>query len=154
MAQSYFPISANVNPGEIKRVLRPPVEAAHQQARQGHQQRRGHRLVGELGLEEVELRARDRLLNVVVSSCQSLANLVIVAADRPWLVPRNCVNAGPKSELDRPCRYSSGSTSATRGDLRAHSKVPASQAAISCSTKQSSLEAKSSSTKQSSLMAQ
>ena len=27
---------------------RPPVEAAHQQARQGHQQRRGHRLVGEL----------------------------------------------------------------------------------------------------------
>ena len=37
---------------------RPPVEAAHQQARQGHQQRRGHRLVGELGLEEVQLRAR------------------------------------------------------------------------------------------------
>jgi len=60
------------------------------------------------------------LLNVVASSCQSLVNLVIVAADRPWLVPRNCVNAGPKSELDRPCRYSSGSTSATRGDLRAH----------------------------------
>jgi len=42
------------------------------------------------------------LLNVVASSCQSLVNLVIVAADRPWLVPRNCVNAGPKSELDRP----------------------------------------------------
>lgn len=49
-----------------------------------------------------------------------MVNLVIVAADRPWLVPRTCVNAGPKSELDRPCRYSSGSTAATRGDLRAH----------------------------------
>ena len=60
------------------------------------------------------------MLNVVASSCQSLVNLVIVAADRPWLVPRNCVNAGPKSELDRPCRYCTGSTSATRGDLRAH----------------------------------
>ena len=36
-------------------------------------------------------------------------------------MPRNCVNAGPKSELDRPCRYSSGSTTpATRGDLRPH----------------------------------
>ena len=33
------------------------------------------------------------LLNVVDSSCRSLANLVIVA-DRPWLVPGNCVNAG------------------------------------------------------------
>jgi hypothetical protein len=30
------------------------------------------------------------------------------------------VNPGPKSELDRPCSHSSGSTSATRGDLRAH----------------------------------
>ena len=27
------------------------------------------------------------MLNVVASSCQSLVNLVIVAADRPWLVP-------------------------------------------------------------------
>jgi hypothetical protein len=44
---------------------------------------------------------------------------VIVAAERPWLVPRNWVNAGPKSLLDRPWRYSSGNTSATRGDLRA-----------------------------------
>ena len=35
-------------------------------------------------------------------------------------MPRNCVNAGPKSELDRPCRYSNGSTSATRGDFLAH----------------------------------
>jgi hypothetical protein len=45
---------------------------------------------------------------------------VIVAADRPWSEPRNWVNAGPKSELDRPCRYSDGNTSATRGDLRDH----------------------------------
>jgi len=45
---------------------------------------------------------------------------VIVAADRPAAEPRNCSNAGPKSEQDRPCRYSSGSTSATRGDFRAH----------------------------------
>jgi hypothetical protein len=35
-------------------------------------------------------------------------------------VPRNCSSAGPKSEEERPCRYSSGNTSATRGDLRAH----------------------------------
>jgi hypothetical protein len=61
-----------------------------------------------------------RLLNAVASSCQSLVNLVIVAAESPWLVPRNWVNAGAKSEDDRPCRYSSGSTSATRGDFLAH----------------------------------
>ncbi len=35
-------------------------------------------------------------------------------------MPRNCSNAGAKSELDSPCKYSSGSTSVTRGDLRAH----------------------------------
>jgi hypothetical protein len=45
---------------------------------------------------------------------------VIVAADRPAEEPRNCSNAGPKSELDKPCRYSSGSTSATCGDFLAH----------------------------------
>jgi hypothetical protein len=43
---------------------------------------------------------------------------VIVAADRPAPVPRNCSNAGPKSLVDRPSRYSSGITSATFGDLR------------------------------------
>jgi hypothetical protein len=64
--------------------------------------------------------ASDHLLNVVASPWQSLDDLMIVAVDSPWLVPRDCVNAGPKSELDRPCRYSSGSTSATRGDLRTH----------------------------------
>jgi hypothetical protein len=40
--------------------------------------------------------------------------------DSPWPVPRNWVNAGPKSPLDRPCRYSSGNTSATCGDFLAH----------------------------------
>ena len=44
---------------------------------------------------------------------------MIVAADRPAAEPRNCSNAGPKSLLDRPCRYSNGNTSATCGDLRA-----------------------------------
>ena len=63
--------------------------------------------------------ARDRWLNALASSCQSLVSLVIVAGDRPWLVPRNCVNAGAKSLEDMPCRYNSGSTSATRGDFLA-----------------------------------
>ena len=71
-------------------------------------------------VEDVGEAARDRLLNTVASSCQSLVNLVIVAAESPWLVPRNWVNAGAKSEDDRPCRYSSSSTSATRGDFLAH----------------------------------
>jgi hypothetical protein len=42
-----------------------------------------------------------------------------VAADRPAVEPRNCSNAGTKSPLERPCRYSSGNTSATLGDFRA-----------------------------------
>src|SRR5664279_1368944 len=45
---------------------------------------------------------------------------VIVAADNPAPVPRNCSNAGAKSRLDIPRRYSSGNTSATFGDWRAH----------------------------------
>ena len=49
---------------------------------------------------------------------------VIVAADSPASEPRNCSNAGAKSELDRPCRYSSGNTSATRGDFRDHAGKP------------------------------
>lgn len=44
----------------------------------------------------------------------------MVAGDRPWLVPTNWVNAGPKSEVERPCKYNSGNTSATRGDFLAH----------------------------------
>lgn len=46
-------------------------------------------------------------------------NRVIVAADNPWLVPRNCSNAGAKSLVARPCRYSSGNASAICGDFRA-----------------------------------
>ncbi len=44
---------------------------------------------------------------------------MIVLADNP-AESRNCSNAGAKSLLDSPCRYSNGNTSATRGDLRAH----------------------------------
>jgi hypothetical protein len=49
-----------------------------------------------------------------------LVSRVIVAADRPAPEPRNWVSAGPKSPEDRPCRYSSGNTSATCGDFLAH----------------------------------
>src|SRR5512132_1820438 len=52
--------------------------------------------------------------------CHCAVSRVIVAADRPAEEPRNCSNAGPKSELDKPCRYSSGITSATCGDFLAH----------------------------------
>jgi hypothetical protein len=45
---------------------------------------------------------------------------VIVAGDRPAPEPRNCSSAGAKSPEDRPCKYSSGNTSATRGDFRDH----------------------------------
>ncbi|GAA2757256.1 hypothetical protein GCM10009872_26160 [Actinopolymorpha rutila] len=48
--------------------------------------------------------ASDRLLNAAALSCQSFVKRVITEADRPWLVPRNWVSAGPKSEEDRPCR--------------------------------------------------
>ena len=36
-------------------------------------------------------------------------------ADRPAAAPKNASSAGTKSRLDSPCRYSSGSTSATFG---------------------------------------
>lgn len=58
-------------------------------------------------------------MNAAASSCQSFVSRVIVAADRPAPEPRNWVSAGPKSPLDRPCRYSSGNTSATFGDFLA-----------------------------------
>jgi len=45
---------------------------------------------------------------------------VIVVADNPAPEPSNRSSAGPKSLVDRPCRYSNGSTSAICGDLRAH----------------------------------
>ena len=62
----------------------------------------------------------ERLLNASASSCHWAVSRVVVAADRPAADPRNCSNAGPKSLLDSPCKYSGGSTSATCGDLRAH----------------------------------
>jgi hypothetical protein len=43
----------------------------------------------------------------------------MVGADRPCPLPRNCSSAGLKSDVERPCRYSSGSTSDTFGDFRA-----------------------------------
>ncbi|MEU2007231.1 hypothetical protein ACH47B_38830 [Rhodococcus sp. NPDC019627] len=55
----------------------------------------------------------ERLLNALASSCQCLVIRVMVAVDRPLLPPRNCPNAGPKSEEYRPCGYSSGITAAT-----------------------------------------
>jgi len=57
---------------------------------------------------------------VVASSCHWLVNRVIVAADKPAADPQNCSRAGTKSPDDRPCRYNSGNTSATCGDLRVH----------------------------------
>jgi len=45
---------------------------------------------------------------------------VITAADSPAEEPRNWPSAGTKSPLDRPCRYSRGSTSVIFGVFRAH----------------------------------
>jgi hypothetical protein len=42
----------------------------------------------------------------------------MTAADSPAAEPKNASNAGTKSPVDSPCRYSSGSTSATLGLLR------------------------------------
>lgn len=52
--------------------------------------------------------------------CHWAVSRVTVAGDRPAVEPRNCSNAGTKSPLDSPCKYSSGSTSATPGDFFAH----------------------------------
>jgi hypothetical protein len=41
-------------------------------------------------------------------------------ADSPAAEPNSSVNAGTKSELDSPCRYSRGSTAATFGERRHH----------------------------------
>lgn len=51
---------------------------------------------------------------------QVSVSLVITDADSPAEEPRNRPNAGTKSPLDRPCRYTSGSTSVTFGVFRAH----------------------------------
>jgi hypothetical protein len=45
---------------------------------------------------------------------------VITAGDSPAEEPRNWPRTGTKSPPDRPCRYSSGSTSVIFGVFRAH----------------------------------
>jgi hypothetical protein len=52
------------------------------------------------------------------SSCHWVVNRVITDGDNPAWLPKNSVSAGAKSPVERPCRYSSGNTSATFGDLR------------------------------------
>jgi hypothetical protein len=47
-----------------------------------------------------------------------VVSLVMTEADRPALAPKNASSAGMKSKLDSPCRYSSGSISATFGERR------------------------------------
>ena len=54
------------------------------------------------------------------SSCHCAVSRVIADADSPAPEPRNRSSAGAKSLVERPCRYSSGSTSVICGDLRAH----------------------------------
>jgi len=46
--------------------------------------------------------------------------LVITDAESPAAEPRNCPSAGPKSPVERPCRYNSGNTSLIFGVLRHH----------------------------------
>jgi hypothetical protein len=52
-------------------------------------------------------------------ACQARVSFVITGPDRPAPEPGNWPSAGTKSPGDRPCRYSSGSTSVTFGVLRA-----------------------------------
>src|SRR5215211_9385616 len=59
-------------------------------------------------------------MNAVCSACHWVVSRVITDGDSPAELPKNSVNAGVKSPVDSPCRYSSGSTSATLGLLRHH----------------------------------
>ena len=70
-------------------------------------------------IDEVDL-GQLPVLERLASSCHCVVSRVTVAADSPAPEPRNCSNAGAKSREDSPCRYSSGSTSATFGDFRDH----------------------------------
>jgi hypothetical protein len=45
---------------------------------------------------------------------------VTTEADSPAAAPKNRSSAGTKSRLDNPCKYNSGSTSATLGLRRHH----------------------------------
>jgi hypothetical protein len=61
---------------------------------------------------------KSRRRNTSCSACHWTVNLVTTEADRPALVPKNAPSAGTKSMLDSPCKYGSGSTSATFGERR------------------------------------
>ena len=63
---------------------------------------------------------KSRSANACCSAFQVSVSLVIVEADRPLVLPRNCPRAGTKSPDESTCRYSSGSTSPIFGVLRAH----------------------------------
>jgi hypothetical protein len=51
-----------------------------------------------------------------LQSCHGEVTGVVVAADKPAPVPRNCSHAGPRSLVDRPGKYSSGSIAARKRD--------------------------------------
>ncbi len=59
-------------------------------------------------------------MNAAASALHVSVSFVITEEDMPAPVPKNWASAGTKSPDDRPCRYSSGSTSLTCGVLRAH----------------------------------
>src|SRR5258708_32181882 len=59
-------------------------------------------------------------MNAAASAFHASVSLVITEDDRPAPEPGNWPSAGTKSPEDRPCRYSSGSTPASCGVLRAH----------------------------------
>jgi hypothetical protein len=71
-------------------------------------------------------------MNAAASALQVSVSFVTVEDDSPALLPRNCPSAGTKSPDDRPCRYSSGSTSLTWGVLRAHGGRIAEENRIRC----------------------
>jgi hypothetical protein len=62
---------------------------------------------------------RSRSANARCSACHCVVSRVITDAESPADDPKNPASAGAKSPLDMPCKYMSGSTSATFGDLRA-----------------------------------
>ena len=63
---------------------------------------------------------KSRSANACCSAFHVSVSLVIVEADSPFALPRNCPRAGTKSPDESPCRYSSGSTPPIFGVLRAH----------------------------------
>lgn len=59
-------------------------------------------------------------MKVSRSADHDVVRRVMAAADSPAEVPKNSASAGTKSFVDRPCRYSSGRTSATFGERLAY----------------------------------